>query len=75
MLAVVRLTVDKDYDTLVEAMKKLKHANIKLVLAGGASEAEYAERLFALNSDSIKFIGRACSPRSKLRRVRELVPP
>ena len=58
VLAVGRLTVDKDYDTLVEAMGKLKHTDVKLVVAGGASEAEYAERLFGLNCDRIKFIGR-----------------
>ena len=58
VLAVGRLTVDKDYDTLVQAMEKLKSTNVKLVVAGGASEAEYAERLFGLNSDKIKFIGR-----------------
>lgn len=58
VLAVGRLTVDKDYDTLVRAMELLKDTDVKLVVAGGASEAEYASRLFALNSDRIKFIGR-----------------
>lgn len=58
VLAVGRLTVDKDYDTLVQAMDLLKNTDVKLVVAGGASEAAYAERLFALNSDRIKFIGR-----------------
>ncbi|MCX7358018.1 MAG: glycosyltransferase family 4 protein [Alphaproteobacteria bacterium] len=58
VLAVGRLTVDKDYDTLVRAMDKLKDKDVKLVVAGGASEAAYAERLFSLNSDRIRFIGR-----------------
>lgn len=58
VLAVGRLTVDKDYDTLVQAMAKLKHTDIKLVVAGGPSEADYANRLFAQNSERIKFIGR-----------------
>jgi glycosyltransferase involved in cell wall biosynthesis len=58
VLAVGRLTVDKDYDTLVRAMELLKDTDVKLVVAGGASEAEYASRLFALNGDRIKFIGR-----------------
>ncbi len=58
VLAVGRLTVDKDYDTLVRAIEKLKDKDIKLVVAGGASEAAYAERLFGLNSDRIHFLGR-----------------
>lgn len=58
VLAVGRLTVDKDYDTLVQAMTKLKRRDLKLVVAGGASEASYAARLFSLNDDKTKFIGR-----------------
>lgn len=58
VLAVGRLTVDKDYDTLVAAMAKIKRQDITLVVAGGSSEAEYADRLLALNDERIKFIGR-----------------
>ncbi len=58
VLAVGRLTVDKDYDTLIRAVEKLRDTGIKLVVAGGASEATYAERLFGLNSDRIHFLGR-----------------
>jgi glycosyltransferase involved in cell wall biosynthesis len=58
VLAVGRLTIDKDYDTLVGAMRKLERKDIKLVVAGGASEEAYARRLFALNDDRIKFLGR-----------------
>lgn len=62
VLAVGRLTVDKDYDTLVRAMDLLKDTSVKLVVAGGASEEAYAARLFALNSERIKFIGRVDRP-------------
>jgi glycosyltransferase involved in cell wall biosynthesis len=58
VLAVGRITVDKDYDTLVRAMGVLKNTDVKLVVAGGASEADYASRLFALNGDRIRFLGR-----------------
>ncbi|MEZ5958992.1 MAG: glycosyltransferase family 4 protein [Hyphomonadaceae bacterium] len=58
VLAVGRLTVDKDYDTLVRAMDTLRDTGVKLVVAGGPSEAKYAARLFANNGDRIKFIGR-----------------
>lgn len=62
VLAVGRLTVDKDYDTLVRAVESLKDTSTKLVVAGGPSEEAYAARLFGLNNDRIKFIGRVDRP-------------
>jgi glycosyltransferase involved in cell wall biosynthesis len=58
VLAVGRITIDKDYETLVRAMKRLAHQGTQLVVAGGISESEYAERLFAAADARVRFIGR-----------------
>lgn len=58
VLAVGRLTVDKDYDTLVRAVSAIRDRPVRLVVAGGADEKDYARRLFALGSDRIRFLGR-----------------
>lgn len=58
VLAVGRLTVDKDYDTLVRAVSAISDRPVRLVVAGGADEKDYAQRLFALRSDRIRFLGR-----------------
>ena len=58
VLSVGRLTVDKDFETLVEAVNSLSDKNIKLVVAGGSAEPGYSERLYALGCDRILFIGR-----------------
>jgi glycosyltransferase involved in cell wall biosynthesis len=58
VLAVGRVTADKDYDTLVAAVEGLADRNVRLVVAGGPSEAHYADRFFARSGDRIRFIGR-----------------
>jgi glycosyltransferase involved in cell wall biosynthesis len=58
VLAVGRVTADKDYDTLVSAVEGLANRNVRLVVAGGPSEAHYADRFFARSGDRIRFIGR-----------------
>jgi glycosyltransferase involved in cell wall biosynthesis len=57
-LSVGRLTVDKDFETLIDAVEALPDKNIKLVIAGGKDEPGYAERLQARSSDRIHLIGR-----------------
>jgi glycosyltransferase involved in cell wall biosynthesis len=58
ILAVGRLTVDKDYETLVRAIGMLAGSRIRLVVAGGVDESGHAERLFAMQNDRIRFLGR-----------------
>ncbi len=57
VLSVGRLTVDKDFETLVRAVKSMRNKDIKLVVAGGPDEKGYSERLLELADDRIKFIG------------------
>jgi glycosyltransferase involved in cell wall biosynthesis len=57
VLAVGRLTVDKDYETLVRAINMVSAQDVRLVVAGGADEAGYAERLFLMQNDRIRFLG------------------
>lgn len=66
VLAVGRLTIDKDYDTLIEAFYQLGRPDLKLVIAGGQSESGYADRLLARQSDRVRFLGRV---------DRRLLPP
>jgi glycosyltransferase involved in cell wall biosynthesis len=58
VLAVGRLTVDKDYETLIEAFGQLQDPDLRLVIAGGASENGYADRLAAMQSDRVRLLGR-----------------
>jgi len=58
VLAVGRVTADKDYDTLVDAFAGLADRAVKLVVAGGRSEPAYADRFFNHPSDRVHFIGR-----------------
>jgi len=58
VLAVGRVTADKDYDTLVDAVTALTDRKINLVVAGGPSEAHYADRFFKQTNDRIRFLGR-----------------
>jgi glycosyltransferase involved in cell wall biosynthesis len=58
VLAVGRVTADKDYDTLVNAFAGLADRSVKLVVAGGRSERGYADRFFNLPGDRVHFIGR-----------------
>ena len=64
VLSVGRLTIDKDFDTLIKAVGMLADDGIKLVIAGGPDEKAYAERLLALGNERIKFTG--CIDRSLL---------
>lgn len=57
VLAVGRITVDKDYDTLVEAVQALKDPEVQLIVAGGASEQGYADRFFEHPDPRIRFLG------------------
>ena len=58
ILSVGRLTVDKDFETLVRAVKLIGNNDMKLVVAGGPDEKGHCERLLALGDDQIRFIGR-----------------
>jgi len=58
VLAVGRLTVDKDYETLVRAVEDMTDPPVGLVVAGGADESGYADHLFAMGNDRIRFLGR-----------------
>jgi len=58
ILAVGRVTADKDYDTLVTAFAGLADPSVKLIVAGGSCERRYADRFFNHPSDRVHFIGR-----------------
>ena len=58
VLSVGRLTVDKDFETLIEAVEALPDSDIKLVIAGGKAEPGYSERLQARSNDRVRLIGR-----------------
>jgi glycosyltransferase involved in cell wall biosynthesis len=62
VLSVGRLTVDKDFETLVRAAAQMEERPLQVVVAGGASEEKYAKRLFALNSERVHFLGRVERP-------------
>ena len=64
VLAVGRLTVDKDFETLIKAVGMLADDGTKLVIVGGPDEKAYGERLLALGNERIKFTG--CIDRSLL---------
>ena len=64
VLAVGRLTVDKDFETLIKAVGMLADDGVKLVIVGGPDEKAYSERLLALGNERIKFTG--CIDRSLL---------
>jgi len=64
VLAVGRVTIDKDYDTLVEAVKGLADQRVILVVAGGPDEKGYADRFFDHPNKRIRFVG--CVDRSLL---------
>lgn len=58
VLAVGRLTIDKDYDTLIEAVRRIDGQDLDLVIVGGPSEEAYAQHLLSLQSNRIRFLGR-----------------
>ncbi|WP_169738458.1 glycosyltransferase family 4 protein [Afifella pfennigii] len=58
VLSVGRLTVDKDFDTLIDALERQNDKATKLVIVGGADEKGYAERLLQRASPRIRFLGR-----------------
>lgn len=58
VLAVGRITVDKDYDTLVQAVHDLSDKDVRLVVAGGPSEDNYAARFLGLRGNRVRFLGR-----------------
>lgn len=64
VLAVGRITVDKDYTTLVEAFEDLGDPDLFLVVAGGADEKGHADQFFAHPDKRIRFLG--CVDRSLL---------
>lgn len=57
VLAVGRVTQQKSFETLVDAMRGLNAADVQLVIVGGA-ESEYGHRLFEEGDERIRFIGR-----------------
>jgi len=57
VLSVGRVTADKSFETLVEAVKGLNDSSVQLIVAGGA-EANYAEKFFDESDERIRFIGR-----------------
>ncbi|NNE22292.1 MAG: glycosyltransferase family 4 protein [Rhizobiales bacterium] len=57
ILSVGRLTVDKDFERLIDAVGMLANESIKLVIAGGHAEKDYSDKLLALGSERIKFTG------------------
>ena len=57
VLAVGRVTQQKDFETLVQAVRGLDDPDSQLIVVGGA-ESEYGERLFAQNDERVRFIGR-----------------
>jgi glycosyltransferase involved in cell wall biosynthesis len=58
VLAVGRLSVDKDYATLIDAFMGLHDPDLRLVIAGGASEDGYAEALRERAGSRVLFLGR-----------------
>ena len=56
VLSVGRVTADKDFETLVEAVRGLNDTSVKLVVAGG-SEQGYAEKFFEDPDPRIRFLG------------------
>ncbi|MHA1179681.1 MAG: glycosyltransferase family 4 protein [Alphaproteobacteria bacterium] len=64
VLAIGRVTVDKDYDTLVEAVTSLADKKVVLVVAGGPDEKGYSDRFFDHSNKRIRFLG--CVDRSLL---------
>ena len=58
VLAVGRITVDKDYDTLIDAFVGLDEPDLRLVIAGGASEDGYFKRVQQKADPRVLFIGR-----------------
>lgn len=57
VLAVGRVTVDKDYDTLVKAVKGLADQDVVLVVAGGPDEKGYSDRFLDHPNKRIRFLG------------------
>lgn len=57
VLSVGRLTVQKDFETLIEAIRLLEDKTVKLVIAGGPAELGYSDKLLAMADDRIKFTG------------------
>jgi glycosyltransferase involved in cell wall biosynthesis len=58
VLTVGRLTVDKGFESLIEAVKAIEDRNLRLFIVGGVSEEEYAEKLRNLADDRVYFLGR-----------------
>jgi glycosyltransferase involved in cell wall biosynthesis len=57
VLSVGRVTADKDFETLVEAVRQLRDPDVQLIVAGGG-EAGYAEKFFDHKDPRVRFIGR-----------------
>lgn len=57
ILSVGRVTADKSFETLVEAVKNLNDPTVHLVVAGGP-EANYSEKFFDDPDERIHFLGR-----------------
>jgi len=57
VLSVGRITADKDFETLVKAVRGIEDKSVRLVVAGGA-EPGYGEKFFNDADPRIMFIGR-----------------
>ena len=57
VLSVGRVTADKDFETLVDALRGLGDRKVKLIVAGGSEEG-YAEKFFEDPDERIHFLGR-----------------
>ena len=57
VLSVGRVTADKDFETLVEAVRSLDDKSVRLIVAGGMEEG-YAEKFFDDPDPRIQFLGR-----------------
>jgi glycosyltransferase involved in cell wall biosynthesis len=58
VLAVGRITVDKCYESLIEAFNGLDDPSLQLVIVGGVSEQAYWQRLKTIGNDRVRLLGR-----------------
>jgi glycosyltransferase involved in cell wall biosynthesis len=58
VLSVGRLTVDKRYVDMLEAMKRFEGTDVELVLVGGPDGTNHHEELKAMAGPNVRFLGR-----------------
>ena len=62
VLAVGRITPEKDYHTLAGAARRLGRDDVALVIAGGSGDDAYARTFADIESDRIRLIGEVARP-------------